>query len=288
MNQYFTKREMTRPLTAGKSMFDFTFDEIRNFPVDLTEAEKTSDFAKYFYEPMAELQPQMKAAVQADPLQMDQMYMPQEAGPILLNGSKAYPLNGYGVLENGVGYSSMLVHQDGITDAMIAHYREHFAATDDPEVRTLFYKTWFPWKHLIHFDDGIVEDFGWGFCCQVMDWDIFNIEKHFGIRMEDIPRIDSSCIAVVGLAGECINVDDPEDRSFTCMIQYTRDTENGRDLCIHYWNGIQLNKDGNMDIHPNVGRAEMTKRMKGMMEHAMYECCNECKHIKEFWDETQG
>lgn len=286
MDSYFTDRQMTRPYTSGLMMKDMSLEQMKALNPYITEAEKKSPFAKYYYEPLASLQPHMEKALDA-PLRQDEMYMPDEAGPILLNGSRDYPLCGYGVLSNGVGYASMVVHQEKLTDKMIANYRDHFAVTKDPDVRTLFYKTWYPGKHLIHFEDAIIEDFGWGFCLQEMNWDIFNMRHHFGVSMDEIPKLDPDCIAVTGLGGECFLLDDPSDRSYTCMIQYTRDTGDGRDLCVHYWNGIRLYPDGKIEVQPNVGRKEMETRMKDMMLHAMTESCNELKHIREYWQETQ-
>ena len=287
MDSYFTGREMTRPLTSGLFKGDLTLEQMAALTPELTEKEKTSPFAKYYYEPMAPLQPQMAAAIEAGPLAQDQMYMPNEAGPILLTGSKDYPLNGYGVMDNGVGYSTMVVHQEGITDEMIAAYRDKFAATEDPQVRTLFYKTWYPGMHLIHFEDAIIEDFGWGFCLQDMNWELFNMEKHFGLKHEQLKEIDPELIAVVCVGGECLSINDPEDRTQTCMIQYTRQTDKGRDLCIHYYYGLKITPDGGMEPCCHVGREELLARMLGMMKHSMYECCNEVKHIKEFWAELQ-
>lgn len=288
MDSYFTKREITHPYTSGLYQKDLTLKEItEELSADLTEEEKRSPFAKYYYEPIPELQPQMKEAIENGPLSEEQMYMPNEAGPILVSGSKNYPLNGYGVLKNGVGYSTMLVKQDGITDEMIAAYRDHFAVTEDMKQRTLFYKTWYPGKHLIHFEDAIIEDFGWGFCLQDMNWELFNMEKHSGIKKEELPKLDPNCIAVMGVGGKCFAINNPEDCTETFMIQYLRDTDQGRELCIHYFYGLKMFADGRMEICPNVGREELTERMKGMMQHAMYECCNEIKHIKEFWNELQ-
>ncbi len=287
MDSYFSEREITHPYTSGLFQKDLTLKEMTELSADLTEEEKKSPFARYFYEPMAELQPQMKEAAERGPLKENEMYMPDQAGPILLNGSTEYPMNGYGVMENGVGYAAILAHQYGITDEMIAAYRDHFAVTEDMKQRTLFYKTWYPGKHLIHFEDAIIEDFGWGFCLQNMDWSIFNMEKHFGVKREDLLKIDPNCIAVMGLGGECFAINNPEDRTDTLMLQYITETEKGRELSIHYFYGVKVTPDGKMEICPNVGKEELTGRMKGMMLHAMYECCNEIKHIKEFWSEYQ-
>lgn len=283
MDSYFTGREMTNPYTSGKKMEDYSIEELCRLTPELTEEERKNPFSKYYDEPMAKLQPHMKAAMEK-PLASEKCYMPTEAGKIMLLHDQNYPECGYGVLENGVGYASAKVYQDGITDEMIKYYRENFAVSE--ECRNLFYKTWFPGNHLIHFTDGIVENFGWGFVRQEMNWDIFQMKGHLGVSMEDIPQMDPHCIAMIGLGGMNVNIQNPEDIQHTCMVQYTRETEDGRELWVHYWNGLKLIPDGTIEVCPSVDKETMTKYMKMMMEHAMYEFVNELKHMKEFWEET--
>lgn len=283
MDSYFSGREMTRPLTCGKRMSDFTLEELRAMPVTLTEAERRSFFAKYFEEPLAPLQPEMLPALEA-PLQPNQCYMPGEAVDIMFSENPAYPANGYGVMENGVGYCSARIAQDGITDEMIRNYRENFA--HDPTCPNLFYKTWYPGFHLIHFEDGIVEDFGWGMVRQTMDWELLNMEKHLGIRREEISVRNPACLALLCPCGPAVSLADPTDIQYTVMVQYIKETERGRSLWIHYWNGIRLYADGRMDVCPSVDRTVMEQEMKQMMIHAMTESCNEAAHIKQFWQES--
>ncbi len=283
MDSYFTGREMTKPYTNGTYMADYTFEELCQMSAELTEEEKKSPFAKYYYQPMAELQPQMEAALEK-PLEPGQCYMPQQAAHIMLTDDKRYPKSGYGVLENGVGYASAFVCQDGITDEMIKYYRENFAISE--ECRNLFYKIWFPGYHLMHLEDGIVENFGWGFLRQEMNWEVFQMKGHLGIDKEDIAKLDPHCIALVGLGGENVNIQNPSDIQYTFMSQYTHETENGRTLWIHYWNGVKLNEDGTMEVCPSENRETMLKYMKMMLQHAVYEQCNELKLMKGFWEET--
>lgn len=287
MDSYFSGREMTRPYTSGLYKKDLSFDDLRNMTPYLTVREMDSPFAKYFYEGMAPLQEEMKEGLNRE-LSENEMYMPKDAGIILLNGSKGYPLNGYGVMENGVGYATTLTHQVGISDEMIKAYRDEFATYKEPDMRFLFYKTWYPGKHLIHMEDAIVENFGWGFCRQDMNWELLRMKEHLGVSHEEIQKNYPDTIALVGLGGELVNIMNPEDKGYTFMVQYTKQTPEGRDLVVHYWSGIHIFDDGTYEVCPNVGRAEMVKRMKGMMEHSMYENCNEIKHIREFWNETRA
>lgn len=281
MDSYFTGREMTNPYTSGKKMADYSFEQLCQMSPQLTDKEKENPFSKYYDEPMAPLQEGMQEAVDTQ-LHSNQCYMPQEAGKIMLKNDNTYPVNGYGVLENGVGYSSARIIQDGLTDEMIKYYRENFAV--DPDRRNLFYKTWFPGYHLIHFDDGIVENFGWGFVRQDMNWDIFNMEKHLGVRKQDIPKLDPHCIAMIGLGGRCIDIHNPNDVQYTCMVQYTTETEQGRALWVHYWVGVKLSADGTLEVCPTLDGETMAQHMKMMMQHSMYEFCNELKYIKDFWN----
>lgn len=112
------------------------------------------------------------------------------------------------------------------------------------------------------------------------------MKEHLGLDKKEISKHDLHSIAVTGLGGECISIDNLKDRTFICMVQYIRETELGRDLCIHYWYGVELEPDGEIRLCPNVGKEEIEARMLGMMKHAMYESCNELKHIKEFWEES--
>lgn len=281
MDSYFTNRELTRPYTSGLNKSDMTLDEIRALTPALTYEEAQAPFAEYYYEDPVKLAPEMLEAAKS-PLSSDQCYMPMESGRIMLTHDSRYPVNGFGVLENGVGYASMVIRQYGITDEMIRYYRENFAVNE--ECRNLFYKLWCPRYHIIHFNDAIVEDFGWGFQLQDMNWELFNMEHHFGIRREEISELDPRCIAIMAPGGTCMDIMHPEQKEETCMIQYLTENEKGRELWIHYWVGIALKPDGSYEICPRADHDTMESHMRHMMLHAMTECSNEVRHIKAFWE----
>ncbi len=278
-------REMTHPFTSGMHMADLSDAQLCAMTAQLTPEEARSPFADHYFESMAPLQPEHTAALEQGPLLPELCYMPEQAGAVLLDGPDEYPENGYGVLENGVGYGAILIRQAGITDEMIRKYRDEFA--QDPytreHARNLFYKVWFPGAHLIHFEDGVVEDFGWGMMRLEMGWDNFCL-RHLGVSAQEIPARDPDCICLLGLGGEGWEIARPEDtRHSLCMVQHTRATSWGRELRVRYWNGVRLNPDGTVDVVPGQDRAQTLKEMRLVVAHCMQEYCNELRLMKAFW-----
>lgn len=280
---FFAGHEMTHPYTSGKYMKDYTIEQLRELSPEITPEEKGDPFYKYYSERMADIEPSHKEALEYGPLNPKLCYMPEAAGKVLLCGSDIYPENGYGVLDNGVGFACVLIHQTGITDAMIKNYRDHFARTPN---RMLFYKLWYPHMHLIHFEDGIVENWGWGMCRQDMNMDDFCF-CHLGICKEDILEMDPDCIGLLGGGGRCVELANPGRKNWPMwMVQHTRLTSWGRELRVRYWNGLDLKKDGSVILEPNPDRSQTLKEMRMMMQHCMQEYCNELKLIHTFWKDT--
>lgn len=282
MAYVFSKgKVMVAPRTCGKKMNEISLEELRNMTVELTEEESQSVFAKYYKEPLAHLQPEHVRAIEYGPLRPEECYMPELAGSILLDGNDRYPANGYGVLPNGVGFAAIKIVQDGITDEMIRNYQENFA---NDENCNLFYKTWYPGSHLIHFEDGAVENFGWGMMRMEMNWDCFRF-NHLGIEETDISQRDPGCIFLMGLGGKAEEIYDREGKErVMCMVQHTRETEIGRELRVLYWNGMTFMEDGTLKVCPEPDRDKTMKEMKLMMIHCMTEYCNQLKLIKMFWN----
>ena len=281
---YQTGREMTKPYTSGKYMADYTLEELRLMSAEITEDEKKDPFFKYYSEEMAPLQPEHKEAIRRGALPAESGFMPKDAAAILLNRDMAYPENGWCVLNNGVGFASYLIHQDGITDEMIANYRNHFCHTEN---RLLFYKIWHPHNHMIHFEDGIVENWGWGFCRQDMDFEAMHW-SNLGITADDILRRDPDCLSFLAIGGTCIQLDRSDRKPWPMvMLQYIREVTNGRDLRVIYWNGLRGNEDGSIMLQVNQDREETMTEMKHMFLHGTGEYCNELKLIRRFWSDCQ-
>ncbi len=278
MNPFGVGREMTKPHTSGKFFGSLSFEEIRKLTTDLTPNEEASEFSKYYYEPMGEIQPEHQAAIDGAPMDPADCYMPCDVAAHINNTGHDKIENGYGVMENGVGFAAIKINQDDITDEMIAYYRENFAQVDD-----LFYKTWFPKAHLLHYVDGAIEDFGWAMLNMNMTFTADLSTLGFGSE-EEILKNDPKCIGSMVASGLSTPVEDPESgEEIMSMFSYTRDTGNGRELRVRYWVGLAFDSEGKQMIRIKEDKTPVLEKAKMMMEHCMREYSNEKRLIKAFW-----
>ena len=282
-NQYKKEnREMTFPYTSGLFRKDMTIDEMRYLVAELTEEEKKSPFAELYYERIPDKTPEQEAAYLA-PLAQNQMYMPCESGKIMIEHQDQYPSNGYGCLDNGVGYAAIRIDQKGVNDQMIREFREGFSI--DPERRDVFYKNWYPGKHVRHFEDGVLEDFGYGMMVLEMDWDIYNL-SHAGISREYIEEKAPDAIAFMLCGGTGYMLWAPERTQGSVMIAYTKETENGRELYNHFWVGVKPGPDGTVIVEPAGDKKEVEGMMRHQYNHCVTEYNRQLRQMKEFWNKN--
>lgn len=278
---YILGREMTHPRTSGLHFGDLSYDQLRALSTELTQEERAARSSDHYYEPMAELSEEHRKAIASGPMAPEACYLPEQAGEHLLNPAGDTVENGYGVLPNGVGYAAILIRQTGITDAMIRKYRDEFT-WDGP--RTLFYKTWYPGAHLVHYENGVVENFGWGMMNLEMEMEHFTL-AHLGLKKEEIPQRDPHCISLLGFYGRGWEVACPENGPvYTCMVQHTRETPQGRELRVRYWSGLTFAPGGQVELHPDPDQLRTRMHMRMMMEHCMREYTNELRLMKQFWE----
>ena len=279
---FMTGREMTTPRNSGLYFGQLTAAELQKLSPALTAEEEASPFAAYYHAPMGPLQPEHLAAIQGPPMDPNDCYMPSGMAAHMNKIGPDKVENGYGVMENGVGFAAVRILQEGVTDEMIRHYRENFAPVKD-----LFYKTWFPGAHIIHFVDGAVEDLGWG---------MLNMHMYFradlsalGFDESRILENDPDCIAALTSGAISTPVADPDSGAeIMCMAMYTRQTPTGRELRIRYWLGAGFDEDGKLLVYTKPDKITPLEKAKRNMEHCMREYCNEKYLIKAFWEASRN
>lgn len=281
-NQYKKNRELTFPYTSGLMRSDMTLEEMRYLVAELTEEEKNSPYAELFYERFPDKTEEQEAAYKK-PLSEDQMYMPCECGKIMIEHPDDYPSLGYGCMENGVGYAAIRIDQIGVTDQMIKEYREQFSI--DPVHKDIFYKNWCPGRHVRHFEDGVIEDFGYGMMVMEMNWDIYTL-SHAGISKEYIDEKDPNAIAFMLCGGSGFMLWAPEKTQHSVMVSYTTEVENGRKLYIHFWIGIKPGPDGTVSLCPAGDKKEVEGLMRHQYNHCVTEYSRQLKQMKEFWNQN--
>ena len=279
-SQYEKEREFTSPYTCGLNRADMTLTEMRSLVAELTEKEKQSPYAEFYYDRMREKTPEQQAAYEK-PLEQAQMYMPCDCGKIMIEHQSDYPSLGYGVLDNGVGYAAIRIDQTDVNDDMIREYREKYC--HDVNNRDLFYKVWYPGKHIRHFEDGIIEDFGYGMMVLEMNREIYTL-AHAGITKEYIEEKDPHALNFLLVGGGGYMLWAPEITQQSLMVQYTRETESGRVLYVHFWLGLTPNADGTVTPKPIGDKEEVLIKMRHQYNHCVTEYNHELKHMKEFWN----
>jgi hypothetical protein len=273
--------EFITPFASPYFFGDLTDDDLKKLTTKLTEDEAKDPQAGYFYTGLAQPTPEQEAARKA-PMDERHAIMPQDFAKEMLRPEYMDVEDGYCVLENGLGYVAALVPQTGRDNARTQKFMDSFAKTGD-----LYYKTWCPGQHLIHYahGDGAVEDFGWGMVN--MHFNYVSDPKMLGMdSIADIEKADPSCIQLI-LASYTGNIlGSPDDVSQAgALLMYTRETECGRELRLRYWIGMHATDDG-LEIRPNDTPVPMLEKARLTMIHGATEYMNENRLINEYWEEN--
>jgi hypothetical protein len=125
---------------------------------ELTEEEKKSPYARFYYEPILPPAPEIVAAIQpGQQIDPSLALAPQDFLKLFIPGAlKAY--NGYCVLPDGTGFSVIHTRLPDITLEMEKWWNDWFRSND---YNYLNYKIWLPGLHFMY-TDPVWEDLGWG------------------------------------------------------------------------------------------------------------------------------
>ncbi len=264
------------PKDTGLPSGDFSRDQMRAFSPELTEAEKKLPHAKYFYKLPAPLPQEHLDAMAAGPIDSADAFEIWDYAENMNNTGHCRVENGYCVLPSGVSYAAACVKQVGRTDEMVEYYNKYFA----PE-ECLFYKNWFPGAHMYHFNDGAIEDFGFG--RQLIKF-IGGVEvEDLHMNYEDIEKNDPACISING--SQCLFYDlaekDPEPVP-GILIFYHRLTDYGREMRMRFYVGVAMGENREYVIKPVAGPVykKLIVASCGMC-HLMQEYTND--HYLETW-----
>ncbi|MGI6333171.1 MAG: DAPG hydrolase family protein [Saccharofermentanales bacterium] len=270
-------RAMVSPRNCGLRHGEIPQEELLALTPQLTEVEKASCFAKYYYQPMAPLQPEHYIAIDGGPMDPADGFLPDQVGRQMLNTGHCQVENGYCALPNGVGYSAIKVDQIGRTEAQINKYNRDFAPEEN-----LFYKIWCPGDHILHFTDGMIEDLGWG----VLNMKQVSgcLPRTLGINPDEVLQKDPQCIHIVATSILVKLLTEPEaEPEYLSMMLYTRETPEGREMRARFWIGLLFTPEG-FTVKIPKGPVTVTEMSKKIMIHCMREYTNENRLIDAFWN----
>ncbi|MCD8299583.1 MAG: hypothetical protein LUC41_00155 [Clostridiales bacterium] len=264
------------PKDTGIPSDEFTFEQMKALSADLSETEKKCPHAKYYYELPAPLPQEHLDAMEAGPIDPSEAFEIWDYGNYMNKIGHCAVENGYCVLPSGIAYSAARVIQEGRFDDMTAYYNQYFA----PE-ECLFYKTWYPGNHYMHFTDGAVEDFGFG--RQFIKFTGLVEVEDLRLNYDDIDKNDPACISINGSKAVFHDLTDDSAKDIKgILVFYHRLTENGREMRMRMWNGISVDENGEYVIDP-LPADKALKVAKCCMCHLMQEYTNDHYLETKFW-----
>lgn len=253
---------------------------ILRLTTELLEEEKADWFAKYYHmgacEPGAEAAAMLQEGKELSP---EDGFMPGEYAARMHHAGRNVHENGYCVLENGVGYASLLTEQTGVNDENMGFFQEHFS----PEPEDLFYKIWCPGKHIRLYPDLAIEDMGWGMTeVRITD---FLSKEDFGMAA-GLADNDPECIDFQAMNLSVVPLGAPEGTEPMRIVEanYFRQNERGREIRHRFWVGLNI-VNGKPVVFPAGTREETAFYTRNIAYHSGSEFATLSRNVVEFYKE---
>jgi len=202
---------------------------------DLTEEEKTSPYARFYYEPILPPESQVLAAIQPDnQIHPSLALAPRDLYKLFIPGSLEID-NGYCVIPDGTGFSIIHTRAQDTTLEMEKWWGNWFSSSD---YNYLNYKIWMPSLHFSHAMP-IYEDLGWGpvkiHASHGTTPDDLNLPAPPKELNSDFHRMVCGCFTIVP--------DDPNNKTYyATLVHYVTLGDNGMDTITCVWSGIHIIK----------------------------------------------
>lgn len=255
------------------------YSEVTGLTSDLTEAEKKSPYAKYYYKGIVMPEERDLIAVESG-AQMD------PADAFLIEDYAAHmdipgccpTRTGYCVLPNGVGFAAATITSPGITAGMVSHFIENFNPPGD-----LYYKIWCPGAHLRHYADCAIEDVGNGFSL---------IQFYEGMTPEKVGLHTGSgdryCIGLTGANTFCHPLHQPDaEPLYVTELCYYRLLPDGYETRVNFWVGASF-ENGHTVLKLQGGKPADLTFTQILARHSLWETETMFRNIRDFWEETGG
>lgn len=254
--------------------------EIKTLTTEISEEEKKSWYAKYYYrEIKMPTHENLKACEINNPLPRELALRPEEYLSVM-NSPKINDLrSGYYVFEDGISFSMTHIVMEGVTDEKLNYFNEHFIPEGD-----LYYKCWYPGMHMKHYIQGCVEDVGLGM--ELVNFLAgYSLDELAGVK--DYKVNDPLFIAFGGGGGVSWPLHDLFNHPrYALQANWWRDLPDGsgRENFMVFWQGLTW-KDGKVvRAIPEGERIEM-EYARSHMNHSIWEYTQNAKLVNDFWED---
>jgi phloretin hydrolase len=200
---------------------------------ELTEEEKKSPYAQFYYEPILPPAPEIITAIQpGNEIDSAIAVAPQDIRKLLVPGFLKVD-NGYCVLPDGTGFSVIHTRGPDVTLEMEQWWGTWFKSGD---YNYLNYKIWMPSLHFTHANP-IWEDLGWGTS------KLYRV-KSITPDVLDLPtspkELNPDFLTLAGSAFTIIPDAPGEAPYYATLIHYTALGDDGLDVLTIVWSGIHI------------------------------------------------
>lgn len=255
--------------------------EVASMTTELTEEEKNSKYVKYYKRQIKmPTHENLKAAEFDNPLPAEMMFMPDEYVAKMDSPLRDQMHSGYGVMENGIGFSMTRVTMEGVTDEKLQYFTDNFIPEGD-----LFYKCWYPGMHMRHYIAGCVEDVGLGM-------ELINFLGYVGPEdwagSADYEYKDPQLVAVCGGGGVSWPLHDLFNHPRYCLqANWFRRLPDGsgREALIIFWHGLSWENGRAVRKIPE-GEKISIDRVRSHMNHSTWEYTQVSELVNSFWDDN--
>lgn len=206
--------------------------EFKHIP-ELTDDERASPYARFYYEPILPPAPEILAAIQpGKQIDPSLALAPQDIGKLFTPGSLQVD-NGYCLLPDGTGFSIIHTRAPDTTLEMERWWVTWFMCSD---YNYLNYKIWMPSLHFTH-GTPIWEDLGWG---PVRIY-IVKPVKPAELNLPGSPKeLNPDFLILVGAAARIVPDTAGERPYCATLVHYLTFGVKGLDVFTCVWSGIHI------------------------------------------------
>lgn len=254
------------------------YKDVYGLTTDLTDLEKTSKYARYYYlgqaMPDAESLKAVEIGRSIDPAEA--FLVEDYARKMDVAGGAALK-TGYCVMSSGIGFATTTVRGKGITAEVMSYFLDNFNPPED-----LYYKAWCPGAHIRHYDGAAIEDLGYGMS-MLRFTEGLTAEK---IGLPTPAEHDQYCIGLTGANFRCTPLHDPEGEPlYVAELCYYRQLEDSYEERVTFWPGAQF-IDGKTVPYLTNGQPVNPMIPMLLARHSLWETTTLFRNIITFWNDN--
>ncbi len=252
------------------------YSELYDLTTDLTEEEKQSPYAKYYYMGQAMPDKDDLAQVEFDtPMDPAKAFLIEDYAANMDVPGCCPVRNGYCILPNGIAFATATTTYEGVTAEVMANFIENFNPPKD-----LYYKVWCPGAHIRHGMGYAIEDTGTGMSL-IQFTEGLDAEK-VGLN---VGSGDKNCIGLTGANTFCKPLHNPDGEPlYVTELCYYRLVGNAYEERVTFWIGAEF-KDGKTVPRLHHGKPVDATFAQTLARHSLWETTTLMRIAVDFWKE---